>query len=135
MFIRNTKKLNKRGFTLIELTMVMAIAAIISVMIVTLTSLISAQVNKNDLRADFMEDVLNLRTELQIEFAEIDDGSPISITDNVVKIDDSTLSFDRESYKYIDEITFDVHGNILKVFARNSTLNEIQSFVLISKVG
>ena len=134
MFIQNPKKLNKRGFTLIELTMVMAISAIIATMIVSFCTLISAQTKKNELRADFMQDVIDLRTDLQVAFAEIDNGGTITTTDNIPKIGDNELSFYKESYAYIDEITFDVEGKILKVTVSNSTLSEPQSFILISKV-
>ena len=135
MFIKPYKKLNKRGFTLIELTIVMAITAIISVMIVSFTTLISAQVNKNDLRADFMEQVLTLRTDLQVSFANVDNGGEITVDNNIPKIDNNELSFNSDSYEYIDDITFEAKGDILKVFAYNEKLDETQSFVLISKVG
>ena len=135
MFIKPYKKLNKRGFTLIELTIVMAITAIISVMIVSFTTLISAQVNKNDLRADFMEQVLTLRTDLQTEFAKVDNGGEITVDNNTPKIDNNELSFNSDSYEYIDDITFEAKGDILKVVAYNEKLDETQSFVLISKVG
>ena len=134
MFIRNLKKLNKRGFTLIELTMVMAISVIISAMIISFCTLISAQTKKNELRADFMQNVTDLRTDLQIAFAEVDDGGEITVDNNIPKIDNNELSFNLDSYEYIDKITFTPHGDILKVVAYNETLDETQSFVLISKV-
>ena len=126
MFIKNRKKLNKRGFTLVELTVVMAISAIISVMIVTTATLISAQVKKNGLRADFMQAVVDFRSDLQIQFAEVDNGG---------EIDSNELSYDLKKYEYIDDITFDKQGDILKVVVSNSKLGESQSFILISKVG
>ena len=137
MFIKNRKKLNKRGFTLVELTVVMAISAIISVMIITTATLISAQVKKNGLRADFMQAVVDFRSDLQIQFAEIDNGGEISITneDKTIKIDSNELSYDLEKYEYIDDITFDKQGDILKVVVSNRKLGESQSFILISKVG
>ena len=134
MFIKNRKKLNNRGFTLIELTIVMAISAIISVMIISFTTLISAQVKKNNLRADFMQSVMDFRTDLQGAFAEIDNGNPIIVENNIVKIDNNELSY-LESYEYIDTITFDVEGKILKVTVTNARLQENQSFILISKTG
>ena len=137
MFIKNRKKLNKRGFTLVELTVVMAISAIISVMIITTATLISAQVKKNGLRADFMQAVVDFRSDLQIQFAEIDNGGEISITneDKTVKIDSDALFYDLKKYEYIDDITFKKQGDILKVVVSNSKLGESQSFILISKVG
>ncbi len=126
MFINKAKKLNNRGFTLIELTIVMAITAIISVMIVSFSVLISAQVKKNNLRADFLEAVIALRSDLQKEFAEIDPPA--------LDLENPGLSFSLESYEYIDDVTFSTNGKILKVTVENETLGEEQSFILISKV-
>ena len=121
MFITPNKKLNKRGFTLVELTIVMAITAIISVMIVSFSVLISAQVRKNNLRADFLESVITLRTDLQKQFAENN-------------YEHSILSNDTTEYEYIDKIEFDIKSQIVKVTVTNYTLQETQSFILISKV-
>jgi prepilin-type N-terminal cleavage/methylation domain-containing protein len=136
MFIKNRKKLNKRGFTLVELTVVMAITAIISVMIVTTATLISAQVKKNGLRADFMQSVVDFRSDLQIQFAEVDGTSPtFTVTEDnkSIQFENTTISLD--SYEYIDRIEIKTQGEILKVTLTNARLEESQSFVLISKVG
>ena len=109
-----------------ELTMVMAITAIISAMIVSFSTLISAQTRKNNLRADFLESVMTLRTDLQKQFAEVDTPE--------LNIENHGLSLDKEKYKYIDEIKFDVQGKIIKVTLTNKKLSESQSFTLISKV-
>ena len=136
MFMKNHKKLNKRGFTLVELTVVMAITAIISVMIVTTATLISAQVKKNGLRADFMQSVVDFRSDLQIQFAEVDGTSPtFTVTEDnkSIQFENTTISLD--SYEYIDRIEIKTQGEILKVTLTNARLEESQSFVLISKVG
>ena len=113
---------NRRGFTLVEITIVLAIAAIISVMIVSFSTLISAQVRKNNLRADFLESVITLRTDLQKQFA-----------DN--NYDNSIFNNFTTEYEDIDNIEFEYSGDIVKVVAYNETLQESQSFILISKVG
>jgi prepilin-type N-terminal cleavage/methylation domain-containing protein len=136
MFIKNRKKLNKRGFTLVELTVVMAITAIISVMIVTTATLISAQVKKNGLRADFMQSVVDFRSDLQIQFAEVDGTSPtFTVTEDnkSIQFENTTISLD--SYEYIDRIEIKTQGEILKVTLTNARLEESQSFVLISKTS
>ena len=127
MFINKAKKLNKRGFTLVELTIVMAISAIISVMIVSFAVLISAQVKKNNLRADFLESVITLRTDLQKQFALADNGN----------IENNLPSFDKEDYEYIDNVNFTMqeNGKILKVVVSNQKLGETQSFVLRSPIA
>ena len=135
MFITPNKKLNKRGFTLVELTIVMAITAIISVMIVSFSVLISAQVRKNNLRADFLESVITLRTDLQKQFAEVD-GKVISISEDkkTLKIDNNTFPFDWAKYEYIDDFEFYAQGDIIKIIVFNTKLSESQSFTLLSKV-
>ena len=148
MFIQPNKKLNKRGFTLIELTIVIAIMAIIAVMIVSFTTLISAQVNKNNLRADFMEQALTLRTDLQVEFAEIDgnlqdeNGNKVSeylftvnTADKTLNIENTSFSFSWNDYEYIDEVNVSSNGNVVKIILINKALSETQSFVLTSKTG
>ena len=148
MFIKPYKKLTHRGFTLIELTIVMAITAIISVMIVSFTTLISAQVNKNDLRADFMEQVLTLRTDLQTEFAKVDgnlqdkNGNEVTVynftidtAEKKLNIENTSFSFAWNDYEYIDEMEVSSNGNVVKITLSNEKLNETQSFVLISKTN
>ena len=137
MKLRKVKKLNTRGFTIVELTMVMAIASIIAVMIVSFSVLISAQVKKNNLRADFMQATVDFRNDLQKEWGKIDNGGSIEIKENntTVKIDNNELSYDLTKYEYINEITFEAQGDILKVIVTNTQLEESQSFILISKVG
>ena len=104
----------------------MAITAIISVMIVSFSTLISSHIQQNNLRADFLESVITLRTDLQKQFAEVD-GSDISI-------DDNTFPFDWAKYEYIDHVTFDINGKIIKITVTNDKLTESQSFTLLSKV-
>ena len=138
MFITPSKKLNKRGFTLIELTIVMAITAIISVMIVSFSTLISSHIQQNNLRADFLESVITLRTDLQKQFAEVD-GSVISIDDDnkTLMIENPNFSFDWKKYEYIDDVKFyaqDDQDDIIKIIVFNTKLSESQSFTLLSKV-
>ena len=128
---------NRRGFTLVELTIVMAITAIISVMIVSFSTLISAQTRKNNLRADFLDSVITLRTDLQKEFAIIDNGETIEKLDEgrKIKIKNNELAPNVSEYENIDSILFDVSNQIVKVTVTNAKLGESQSFILISKVG
>ena len=124
MFIQRTQKPNRRGFTLVELTMVMAITAIISVMIVSFSTLISAQTRKNNLRADFLESVITLRTDLQKQFADYNyDYNELSKYISGITEDDITIvSTPQED------------GKLIKITVTNTKLNESQSFTLLSKV-
>ncbi len=126
-----------RGFTLIELTIVMAITAIIATMIVSFSVLISAQVKKNNIRADFINSVASLQTDLQKEFAAIDSETTFIVTENDkgIKFEDTTILL--ESYKYIDHIEIRVNEekNLLKIILSNDDLGEAQSFLIYSHCG
>ena len=98
----------------------MAITAIISVMIVSFSTLISSHIQQNNLRADFLESVITLRTDLQKQFAE------------------NNYEYDKLS-EYISgmaekNITIETQGNLIKITVTNDKLNESQSFTLLSKV-
>ena len=142
MKLRKVKKLNTRGFTIVELTMVMAIASIIAVMIVSFSVLISAQVKKNNLRADFMQATVDFRNDLQKEWGKIDGSEnlifEVNNPEKHIKFEDSeALPFEWASYEYIDEVSIERQEKIIKITVLNKQLGESerQSFVLISKVG
>ena len=124
MFITPHKKLNKRGFTLVELTIVMAITAIISAMIVSFSVLISAQTRKNNLRADFLEAVIELRTDLQKQFAESNyDYDNLSSCISGKNDENITITLDKQE-----------SGPLIKITVTHTKLSESQSFTLISKI-
>ena len=145
MKLRNAKKLNMRGFTIVELTMVMAISAIIAVMIVSFSVLISAQVKKNQLRADFMQATVDFRNDLYKEFGKVDGTATtnpdnpllytVTVEDDIIKIENPSFSFQWNEYEYISNVSVDAENGILRVTLGNEELNETQSFVLISKCG
>ena len=122
----------RRGITLVELTVVMAITAIITLMIVSLSTLISAQVKQNDARADFLANVTSFRTSLQQQFAEKDTSA--------TEFDVSKLDL-TENFEYIDSVTYEINDGageskkLLKITVKSTTLNQEQSFVLVSRLG
>ena len=82
---------------------------------------------KNNLRADFLENVISLRSDLQKQFAKAESDN------SEFKIENYQFST-TGNYEYIDDVTFSASGKILKVTVKNNSLNEEQSFILISKV-
>lgn len=58
----NKKNKNKRGTTLVELTIVLAIIAIIAVMTVTMTVLVQKRVHLNTERDKMLSDIANIET-------------------------------------------------------------------------
>ena len=137
---------NKRGFTLWELTIVIAILGIISAMVVSFSALISAQNKKNNLRSDFMDTVIEFRTNLQTYFANNVDTADKSGTIIVsVSTQQPHIYFDVKheatfpwgSYNRINKVELSISDDktLLKVRVWNRELDESQSFLLHSNLG
>ena len=127
----------RRGVTLVELTAVMAITAIISLMIVSFSTLISAQVKKNDTRADFLQDASSFRVAVQQYFSAIDESEKefiVTVEENTLAFDDDN-HFDFSSYKTVDGVAVEANAQLLKITLTNDTLNTKQSFIIFSHCG
>ena len=132
------KKWQKKGFTLIELTVVIAVLAIISTVIVAFSSLISAQVTRNNARADFLKHSAQFKTDLQEEFALFDSpNTTFTVTvdneNNVLKFSE-TQTFSFSAYGEF-ELSVSANGSLLKCELKNSALQVTQTFVLSSRCG
>ncbi|MBR2441739.1 MAG: type II secretion system protein [Clostridia bacterium] len=86
---------NRRGFTVIELTVVLAVSAIVFTMVASFSGLVSAQVKRNRLRTDFLAAVSDCKLTLQTQCAALDgQGAEISVSDlDVPKSDLYTYEF------------------------------------------
>ena len=71
----HTVKLSKRGFTLVELSVVMALVAIIVTMVVSFSVLMSGFINNNNDEYSFLEDYAALKQQLLTWVAENDTPS------------------------------------------------------------
>ena len=129
----------KRGFTLVELTVVMALMAILATMIVTFSSLMSDFAAKEHAEYDFLEDVSVLKESLSNWIAENDvSETKFTLTErktvnginyfssvispvNPVKFSNGILTLYPESDIVLDEIAFItfeyVDTNLLKCTA------------------
>ena len=160
---KNQPLKQRRGFTLVELTIVLTVMAIISSMIVSFSVLISAQVNKNDARADFLEQTATFRTQIQQEFATIDAANTkfeVSVDENSVNFKEVSFEEDTqiesvavqpndnllkievsfEQHTQIESVAVEVHpnepnSNLLKITIISESLKERQSFLLFSHCG
>lgn len=134
------KKWRKKGFTLIELTVVIAVLAIISTVIVAFSSLISAQVNRNNARADFLKHSVDFKTDIQEQFALFDRPDTtfyvtVDNENNLLSFNESkTQTFSFSTYGEL-ELRVSTNGSLLKCELFNSTLQVTQTFVISSRCG
>jgi prepilin-type N-terminal cleavage/methylation domain-containing protein len=93
----NKKKSRKRGFTLVELCVVMLLSTLIVSMIVTFSSLISGYANENRDRVDFFEDSAKFKEALS-EWMSLYD------------VDKSVFKIDDENKFILNYDGADIHG-------------------------
>lgn len=155
----NNKSQNnsRRGFTLIELIVAMAIIAIASVLIVTFTADSSSQVEETTARAEFYSTSQTLKDILRTKFAEIDKNTTFTVLfDNgsrkLIFIDQNDtentelIILDLANYQEIKSISLDIYtqtngettdlsGKILKITLTSELENTDYTFVLTSRTG
>lgn len=126
---------NTRGFTLVELSIVMALVAILAVMIVSFTSLTSLRVRQATARTDFMDAVADYRAGVTDGFALIDTNTTKPFT---VSVDGRELKIGGEPFTLpdgIDRVTAETNGTLLRVTLTNDSLSLSESFVIASHCG
>ena len=129
----------KKGFTLIELTVVIAVLAIISTVIVTFSSLISAQVTRSNARADFLRYSSAFKTDLQTAFAEFDSDTVFTVSidneNNVLSFgDDNKFVFDAYG-EFSLSVETKENSSLLKCIMKNQSLGLEQTFLISSRCG
>ena len=156
------QKWRKKGFTLIELTVVIAVLAIISTVIVAFSSLVSAQVTRSNARADFLKHAASLKSDLQTAFAEFDapnttfnvavdnENNVISFSFNANQNGESQTQTQTQTFSFADygEFTFSVFvqeqdeqgasagsPSLLKCVMKNQSLGVKQTFLISSRCG
>lgn len=144
-----TQSRARRGFTLVELAVVMAILAILSTAIIAFTTLTSHRVKDADARADFMDACTAYRLAVTRSFAEVDtkvcftvgtgeaEGAPVL----EIGTDDSTVKIPLPEGGTIDALTLTVQaptedGNrLLRIEVGSTALGLSESFVIASHCG
>ena len=145
----HNQKWRKKGFTLIELTVVIAVLAIISTVIVAFSSLVSAQVTRSNARADFLKHAASLKTDLQTAFAEVD--APETTFFVAVDNENNVISFQQDENGEAQTFSFADYGefefsvfvqdlgagsrSLLKCVMQNQSLGAKQTFLISSRCG
>ena len=125
----------RRGSTLVELCVVVAVLAIVSVMTVTFSVFTSNYVKKTQHQYSFMEEVATLKDEMTAWIYSVDEaGIKISVNDGrILASDGRTVVFDDDVQKVtldgargigtgaVDELKFESFGNgLIKCTVRGS---------------
>ena len=137
--INNTKKAHntvsdKRGFTLVELTVVMALVAILMVMIVSFSTMMGDFAGAEESEYAFLEDVSAIKETLSDWVAENDvEGNVFSVSaSGVLSLNGSEVDETmKENLDEIDLVSFELSDthNLIKCTATSSTSDSI-SFVI-----
>ena len=109
---------NRRGFTITELAVVLAVLAIISTMVITFNSLVSNRRAASQARLDALNDIKIAETVIEdhIEKNGItfdDNGNPddISYADHILKVGERTVSLER-----VTEVNVSSGGDADKIY-------------------
>ena len=110
---------NRRGFTLVELTLVMAVLAIVLVMVTSFTAMVTGSRELSAARLKALQDIRVAESIIE-NFIEGNNG--VSIENSTLKAGENTLAFNPESktlvvkdgasltLERVESITFDTYG-------------------------
>ena len=115
----NAKLLDKRGFTLVELSVAIFLVAIIATMIVSFSVLVSNNLNKSKAEYSFLEQCSALKTTITNYTSENDSFS----------LNDLMKQNFAESYTEIESVEYSVSSSLLKCTVV-STDGKTQTFVI-----
>ncbi len=115
------KKNNRRGFTLAELTIVLAVLVIVSAMVVSFTAMVSNSRQLSTARLEALGDVRVAETLIE-NFIEGNEDITVSDDKTTLTAGESTLLFDENgnlvvgnggsiTLERVKSITFDYYGN------------------------
>lgn len=151
---RTDRKSRNKGFTLAELVIVMALLAVVTVMIVSFSVLMSKQVGDNTARSSFLDSVVTLKSDLTNKLSTIDEkGATITVTvDNTAKEltfisnkadnkAENKFTYSFTDLKHVDEINLEIiegadnTAPLLKIIVISTELNITQTFTLPSRTA
>jgi len=139
----------KKGSTLLELTIVLALLTIVSTLIVSFSTLVSNQVKRDKARADFISAASSCKFALQTQFAEIDNDTidvfTVAGEDNTKLLfkngEERLLTFDFDTYPEFHSESVDIHigigaeGKLLRIELENTETKQTLSFLIVSNCG
>ena len=120
---------HSRGFTLVELAIVMALLALVGVVVVGFVTLVAGQTDRINARTDFMEDALELRGVLERAFAAQDAKDAEILVSEVL-----SLAVPPESLSVSAEI-YPSNAGILRVTVSETETGSVYRFLLASHCG
>ena len=107
----------KRGSTLVELSIVMALLSIVATMIATFSALVVTYVNRNQAKYDFIEESSAIREDIANWLSEVDSsGSVITVSSGNYSLEVSTgesftFSTSSKNYTYTDSVSSITQAN------------------------
>ena len=125
---------DRRGYTLVELTVVMALIVILTGMIISFTSLTSFRVKQATAATDCMDAFTEYREGVTEGFALIDAAD----TSFSVVADGALLTIGGKDFppsEHIDSVTVETNGTLLRITVLNDRLSLSESFVIASHCG
>lgn len=137
MYGKNISKQNQKmhrrgGFTLVELTIVLLLVAILSTMTVSFSTLVSGYAKNNRAEYEFMEQCAELKEELTL-WVSMQDGTSVTFT-----IQNDSLQAGDKTFTYtdtqIESIAYSTNGNLIKCTITGTNGGE-QAFVLYLRCG
>ena len=134
---KTSDRRQSRGFTLVELAIVMALLALVGVVVVGFVTVVSGQARTVNARADFMEATLSFRCDLERAFAEGDapGEASVSFSDGVLTVGAASLSL--SDYPEITDVETELSADktLLKIILTSDESREASSFLLASHCG
>ena len=146
------RKNSKRGATLVELCIVMALVTIIGVMVVSFSTLIGVQLKKNKTRVQFIQACDEFQADFENWFAEVDSNQVFKVNcvgKRTFNLNDTTLSVQldnkvlllegnthnlTETYNGIKEFKVQTNSKILQI-EMYSEQGEVLRFIIFSRCG
>lgn len=144
---------NKRAFTLVEITIVLLLVSILSVMTVTFSNLVSSYVSDNKIEYDFYEQYGYIRNEIIEEVSKLDcdttqfliNNSNYSliikkgdVTDNILFLNNELLlnsdKLNTMTLSEISNITFLINNKLIKCTVTSKTKQKL-SFLIAIRCG
>ena len=124
---------DRRGYTLVELTVVMALIVILTGMIISFTSLTSFRVKQATAATDCMDAFTEYREGVTEGFALIDASGTFAVLADgaLLKIGDKDFA----PSEHIDSVTVETNGTLLRITVLNDRLSLSESFVIASHCG
>ena len=124
---------DRRGYTLVELTVVMALIVILTGMIISFTSLTSFRVKQATAATDCMDAFTEYREGVTEGFALIDEARKFEFS-----TDGALLTIGGKTFtpsEHIDSVTVETNGTLLRITVLNDRLSLSESFVIASHCG